>query len=177
MKEVDVREKIEGMLPRLGYRKCHIQREFPVEIQAGCGDIKKHFADFVISVNRKRRIVIEAKASTKNISNKKIIGQARSYAMNLEISFFAICNGKDFALYKTKGTQCILKCKMRELSQIKEKICCSEFEPKRRKTFTENLIDGVIEGDLSKTKDQVANIVKKKTKTFLEKLIQYLDNG
>ena len=134
--------------------------------------LKNVFADFVISVNKKKRIVIEAKASTKNISNKKIIGQAKSYAVNLEVPFFAICNGKDFALYKTKGVQCLLNCKMRELSKIKEKIHCRQFESKKRKNLAENLIDGIIEGDLSKTKDQIANIVKKKTKTFLEKLIQ-----
>ena len=43
MKEVDVRTKIEGMLQKLGYRKYHIQREFPIEIQAGCGSLKKCF--------------------------------------------------------------------------------------------------------------------------------------
>ena len=69
MKEADVgyvRVKIDAILKKLDYKDCDIQREFPVDIQAGCRDPKKCFADYVISVNRKKRFVIEAKDSTKN---------------------------------------------------------------------------------------------------------------
>ena len=41
MKEADVRVKIDAILKKLGYKDCDIQREFPVDIQAGRGDPKK----------------------------------------------------------------------------------------------------------------------------------------
>ena len=133
---------------------------------------KKCFADYVISVNGRKRFVIEAKGSTKNVSNKKIITQAKSYALNLNTIFFVVCNGKDFALYKTQDSQCILNCKIEKLSEIKEKIHRNRFEPKKRKTISENLL----RGDLPKVGDQLVNkltnVLKKKTKTFLDDLIQ-----
>ena len=172
MKEADVRVKVDAILKKLGYKDCNIQREFPVDIQAGRGDPKKCFADYVISVNRKKRFVIEAKDSTKNISNKKIMAQARSYALNLNTTLFVVCNGKDFALYKTQDLQCILNCKIEKLSKIKEKIHRNQFEPKKRKTIIEN----ALRGDVPKARDQLlnkgTNVLKKKAKTFLDKFIK-----
>ena len=160
MNEAEVRaEVIDKLLQKLGYRKDNIRREVPIDIQAGRGKPKRCFADYVISVDKKK-FIIEAKSSKKSIVNKNVVAQAKSYALHLHAKYFAICNGKEFALYEPKDTKCVLSCGTRELKRIKEKISCGQLEPRKKK----NIVENVIEGNFQRAEDQLFNILVRKAK-------------
>lgn len=68
--------------------------------------------DYLFEVDGKPAWVLDAKSPTEKIIKSKNVEQAYSYAIHSEIrvNFFALCNGKEFALYDTQKNDPILHC-------------------------------------------------------------------
>ncbi|WP_095269859.1 DNA methyltransferase [Helicobacter sp. 13S00477-4] len=69
------------------------------------------FPDYVLYRGKEAICVLEAKAPDKDIKTGKSPLQASFYAQNAEIAapFYALCNGKEFVLFKTNGQKLILE--------------------------------------------------------------------
>ena len=66
--------------------------------------LEQYSPDYILSVNGKRKWVIDAKGPNECVLNELYISQAYSYSIHREVNvpYFVICNGKLFALYKTE---------------------------------------------------------------------------
>ncbi|MDR0521777.1 MAG: type I restriction enzyme HsdR N-terminal domain-containing protein [Planctomycetaceae bacterium] len=104
-KEASVRAFIiDPLLQKLGYTADSIVHEKIVQIRIGSKkQTTPYYADYVLKIGNSYVCVIEAKAPDKNIAEHDAVDQALTYAMHNEIrsKYFAICNGVEFALYRT----------------------------------------------------------------------------
>ena len=66
--------------------------------------IKNQFADYVIQLNKKQRIIVEVK-SIKSDLNKRHLNQALGYAVNEGINWILLTNGRAFSLYRVLFNQ------------------------------------------------------------------------
>ncbi|MDR1941378.1 MAG: type I restriction enzyme HsdR N-terminal domain-containing protein [Endomicrobium sp.] len=104
-KEDSVREVvISPLLEALGYRQENIVRSKAVKFKAGSQ--KKEITlipDYILEINGKYACVLDAKSPKENILSNDNVAQVYSYATNPEIrsAYFALCNGKEFSLFKT----------------------------------------------------------------------------
>lgn len=110
-KETDVREEIiSPLLKYLGYGHESIVRELALQHPfLKTGSNKKIpirlFPDYVLKIESSYAWVLDAKGPRENILDEDYIGQVYSYAVHPEVRsiYFALCNGIDFALYRTDG--------------------------------------------------------------------------
>ena len=104
-KEASVREFIiSPILNQLGFKSQDIILEKGIQIQTGSKkQLTTVYADYVLKIDKRFMCVIEAKAPQKNINSNELVEQAFSYASHNSIrsNYFALCNGIEFALYKT----------------------------------------------------------------------------
>jgi 16S rRNA G966 N2-methylase RsmD len=104
-KEDSVREEIiSPLLKNLGYTQENIVRSRNFKFKLGSQ--KKEITlipDYLLELDGKYACVLDAKAPKENIISGDNINQAYSYATHPEIrsSYFALCNGKEFSLFKT----------------------------------------------------------------------------
>lgn len=61
--------------------------------------------DYVLKIEDRYAWVLDAKGPRENLLDEDYIGQAYSYAVHPEVrsNYFALCNGIDFALFRTDG--------------------------------------------------------------------------
>ncbi|NCI49003.1 type I restriction enzyme HsdR N-terminal domain-containing protein [Sediminibacterium roseum] len=73
--------------------------------------------DYLFEVDGKPAWILDAKAPTEEIIKSKNVEQAYSYAIHSEVrvNFFALCNGKEFALYNIEKVEPILHCPIQAL--------------------------------------------------------------
>lgn len=66
--------------------------------------------DYLLEVNNKPAWILDAKAPKEEIVKSKNVEQAYSYAIHSEVrvNFFALCNGKEFALYDVQKAEPLL---------------------------------------------------------------------
>ena len=110
-KETDVREEIiSPLLKYLGFDHNNIIRELALQhpfLKTGSNKKLpiKLFPDYVLKVERGYAWVLDAKGPRENILDEDYVGQVYSYAVHPEVRsiYFALCNGIDFALYRTDG--------------------------------------------------------------------------
>ncbi|MBO4827405.1 MAG: type I restriction enzyme HsdR N-terminal domain-containing protein [Prevotella sp.] len=110
-KEDTVREVIIlPLLKYLGYREDNIVRSLTLKHHfLKTGSNKKHpihlIPDYVLKIEDRYAWVLDAKGPRENLLDEDYVGQAYSYAVHPEIRsiYFALCNGIDFALYRTDG--------------------------------------------------------------------------
>lgn len=123
--EAKVRKKIiDPIIEELGYKssgKNTVVREKPLKnpfLRVGSKNKKvETIPDYVMMVNNEPQWVLEAKAPNVNIDLSKHIEQAYSYTSHIEIQakYFALCNGKHFALYSLHQEKPILKFDMKDI--------------------------------------------------------------
>ena len=75
--------------------------------------------DYLLEKDNKKFFVLDAKAPNEEIFQGKNVEQAYSYAMHpdIRVNYYALCNGRDFALYDTQEVECILKFALNEISE------------------------------------------------------------
>lgn len=75
--------------------------------------------DYVFYSKEKVRWILDAKSPTEDITKSKHVEQAYSYAIHPEIraELYALCNGKEFALYDIKKFEPILHFGLKEISK------------------------------------------------------------
>lgn len=80
--------------------------------------------DYLFLSDGKPYWVLEAKSPTEEITKSKHVEQAYSYATHPEVraELYALCNGKEFALYSVKQFDPILKFKLSEIETHWESI-------------------------------------------------------
>lgn len=110
-KEDSVREVIIlPLLKYLGYGDDNIVRSLTLQhpfLKAGSN--KKYpihlVPDYVLRIENRYAWVLDAKGPRENLLDDEYVGQAYSYAVHPEIrsNYFALCNGIEFALYRTDG--------------------------------------------------------------------------
>lgn len=73
--------------------------------------------DYQLSLNGKIKCIIEAKSPQINISDKKALQQAYSYAIHPEIraTYYVICNGRYIEIFDVGKIESIFFCDIREL--------------------------------------------------------------
>ncbi|MDR1195606.1 MAG: type I restriction enzyme HsdR N-terminal domain-containing protein [Endomicrobium sp.] len=107
-KEDSVREEIiSPLLKNLGYTQENIVRSKSFKFKLGSQ--KKEIIlipDYLLELDGKYACVLDAKAPKENIISGDNINQVYSYAAHPEIrsSYFALCNGKEFSLFKTSAS-------------------------------------------------------------------------
>jgi 16S rRNA G966 N2-methylase RsmD len=110
--ETDVREDfVQPLLRALGYSnnsKNKIERNIQLKVSALIVGRKKkslerYSPDYVLNVNGARKWVIDAKGPEESVRDDAHISQAYSYSIHREVNvpFFVICNGEEFAVYQT----------------------------------------------------------------------------
>ncbi|MDR2152449.1 MAG: type I restriction enzyme HsdR N-terminal domain-containing protein [Helicobacteraceae bacterium] len=112
-KEDSVRERIIlPILMELGYSQDNIIRSKTLQhpfLKVGSGKKIpiKLIPDYLLKVGDCYAWVLDAKAPNQSVASDDNVGQAYSYAMHPEInaSYFALCNGLEFALYRTSRVQ------------------------------------------------------------------------
>lgn len=110
-KEDSVREVvISPLLEYLGYKQGNIVRSLSLRHPFFKTGSKKKRAimlipDYVLKIENSYAWVLDAKGPKENIADIDYVGQVYSYAMHPEIrsNYFALCNGLQFALYRTSG--------------------------------------------------------------------------
>ena len=104
------------LLKLLGYQPNDIKMQYPLIYpfkHEGTTKTKPKHPDYMLLVDGQKKWVLDAKHPSEFVSSKTInksvckhINQVHSYAAHTEIQveFFALCNGNKFALYKTQNT-------------------------------------------------------------------------
>lgn len=66
--------------------------------------------DYLLEVNNKPAWILDAKAPNEKVIKSENVEQAYSYAMHsaVRVNFFALCNGKEFALYNVQKAEPLL---------------------------------------------------------------------
>ncbi len=80
--------------------------------------------DYVFLANGKPLWILDAKSPTEEITKSSHVEQAYSYAIHPEIraEMYALCNGREFALYETRKFEPILYFKLSEIDSVWEKL-------------------------------------------------------
>ena len=126
-KEDSVREVIIlPLLKQLGYEQQNIIRSKTLEhpfIKVGS---KKRFIklipDYSLKVENNFAWVLDAKAPNEKVTNTDNVEQVYSYSEHPEIrsTYFALCNGLEFALYRKEVNEPILYFAMNEVEHYWE---------------------------------------------------------
>jgi len=110
-KEDSVREVIIlPILKALGYKQSNIIRSKTLEhpfLKTGSSKRPVNLIpDYVLKVDKNYPWVLDAKSPEQSVTGSDNIEQVYSYATHPEIrsTYFALCNGLDFALYRTQST-------------------------------------------------------------------------
>ena len=127
----------------------------------------RFLADFLVTANNKK-FAIETKSSKIKVNNERAIEQGKSYTKLLGISYFVICNGIEFVVYKkTQSRESvfkpILKCKLEQYKKIKDCFLKEGFLQKDTKNKTD-IFDDMLKGDTKAVKLRTKNFIKKKAK-------------
>jgi hypothetical protein len=124
-KEDSVREEI--ILPILRglgysankpYRMIRSKKLVHPFVSIGSARKKIHLVpDYLLEVNDKYAWLLEAKAPDQPVVSSHHVEQAYSYAINSEIrvAYFALCNGREFALYNISQPDPVLHVDIREI--------------------------------------------------------------
>jgi 16S rRNA G966 N2-methylase RsmD len=111
-KEADVREEIiVPILKELGFTHNNILREKPLKspfLRIGSKRRQVNLIpDYVLKVENGFAFVLDAKSPKQKIINDDNVEQVYSYATHPEIRsyYFALCNGLEFACYRTTDTE------------------------------------------------------------------------
>ena len=140
-KEDSVREEIIcQLLELLGYsndsKDAKIIRSKSLKhpwLTVGSGDRKiVLIPDYLLQVNSRNVLILDAKAPSEDILSRKNIGQVYSYAIHPEISttLFSLCNGRDFVLFQLNRVDPILHFPINEIAKYWDKlyrILCPEI--------------------------------------------------
>ena len=129
--EASVREEIIApILKALQYssggnrivRDKHIKNPF---LYAAGKKIEAIIPDYVIEINGKPSLIIEAKSPSINIKDEKWISQAYVYAVHREVQaqYFALCNGWEFSLYKVRDCVKVLSFDVQKLDEYWDLLC------------------------------------------------------
>ena len=80
--------------------------------------------DYVFLANGKPLWILDAKSPTEDVLKSSHVEQAYSYAIHPEIraDMYALCNGREFALYETRKFEPILHFKLSEIEPMREKL-------------------------------------------------------
>ena len=99
MNETEVRYYLDKLISNLGFKRRFI--ELAKTLKVGRSHIE---ADYILSVNNKPKIVIEAKSSSENVLKRDHIYQANQYATHPDVKaiYFIIANNKKLAIFNTK---------------------------------------------------------------------------
>jgi predicted type IV restriction endonuclease len=75
--------------------------------------------DYIFEVNGKPVWVLDAKSPSEAIINSPNVDQAYSYAIHrdVRVNFFALCNGREFALYDIREANPILHFPIKQIPQ------------------------------------------------------------
>ena len=75
--------------------------------------------DYILEVNGKPVCVLDAKSPSEAVVKSQNVDQAYSYAIhkNVRANYFALCNGKEFALYDTREVKLILHFPIKKISE------------------------------------------------------------
>jgi hypothetical protein len=126
-KEDSVREEIiSPIIKAAGYgltKPSKIIRSKPLEHPfVSIGSARKKITcipDYLFEVNDRYAWILEAKGPSENILEGKHVEQAYSYAIHSEIRvpLFALCNGREFALYHISKYKPLLHFNMRSIAK------------------------------------------------------------
>lgn len=128
-KEDSVREEI--ILPiikKLGYNSSDIIRSKALQhpyLKVGTNKIPiKLIPDYILKVNGVYAWVLDAKSKEQNIDDGENVSQVYSYAIHPEVrsTYFAICNGIKFIIFKTDSIKPVLKLSIDEIEEKWEEI-------------------------------------------------------
>lgn len=83
-----------------------------------------YIPDYLLKVNSKITLVLDAKSPNENIFEGKHVEQAYSYAIHPEIrtNLFALCNGKEFSLFSLNQINPILHFELKNINKFWEKL-------------------------------------------------------
>ncbi|MBB1125802.1 type I restriction enzyme HsdR N-terminal domain-containing protein [Thiospirillum jenense] len=123
-KEDSVREVlILPLLKQLGYEQPHIVRSKSlIHPFLKIGSQKrpiKLIPDYLLKVSNNYAWVLDAKAPNENIQSGDNVEQVYSYSIHPEVrsTFFALCNGRAFALFRQDVTKPILYFQLKDIAQ------------------------------------------------------------
>lgn len=143
--EDSVREElILPLLKKLGYGRDNIVRsKHLIHPFLKTGSSKNApvllIPDYVLKIEERYAWVLDAKGPRENLLDDNYIGQAYSYAVHPEIrsKYFALCNGIDFALFRTDGdNKPILFFQLDEIDfhfyKLRSILSCNSFQTGRQ---------------------------------------------
>ena len=142
LNEANVKDKVGVLLKKLGYYSpIDIKKDQRIELLKEGSSLS---CDFAIYVNGTPRWVLKIKSSNVSTRNEEVVKDTGTYALNLGVLAFAVCNGKRFSLYKTKSGELLLDCKFSEFGKIKTWVSKESF--KKRKGSVSQTLKGLING-------------------------------
>ncbi|MGD1045617.1 MAG: DNA methyltransferase [Bacteroidota bacterium] len=128
-KEDSVREELVlPILKELGYSGQQIVRSKSLSHPfVKIGSKKRQInivPDYLLKIQDTYAWVLDAKAPTENILHGENVDQVFSYSMHPEIrtKFFALCNGKEFALFRQDTQKPILHFQLRDIDRYWERL-------------------------------------------------------
>lgn len=129
-KEDSVREVIIlPILKELGYQQENIVRSKTLQhpfLKLGSNKkiAIKLVPDYILKVENNYAWVLDAKSPEKNLNDDDYVQQVYSYASHQEVrsAYFALCNGKEFVLYRTESNKPTLKVDILEIDQDWDKL-------------------------------------------------------
>ena len=147
-KEDSVREEIIlPILHSLGYKEEGIERSKELEhpfLKVGSKTKRKLslIPDYILKVEGIYAWVLDAKSPKQDIASDDNVGQVYSYAMHPEIrtKFFALCNGKQFILYRTNNSKPSLHFYIKDIEdnwdRLKDLLSSESFQKATPPPFT-----------------------------------------
>lgn len=128
---------------------------------------RRLFPDYVLYIKNQAICVIDAKSPNKNIKIGDAPQQAFFYAINPEIkaSYYALCNGREFALFNVNGQQLILEIDLKFEFEKKFKLL-KEYLTKNIDISLDSLNKENDEWYLKRTIPQAINPKKRKVKRY-----------
>lgn len=161
-KEDSVREVlILPILQQLGWQQSQIVRSKSLQNPFVKLNSKKHaikqIPDYLFKVEDSYAWVLDAKAPNELIINSDNVEQVYSYSMHPEVrtKFFALCNGKEFILYRQDEAKPILFFPLSEIDEYWENLATflspSSFQS--GKTFSYTAVNKAQSKDKNTDKD------------------------
>ncbi|MDO5760089.1 MAG: DNA methyltransferase [Bacteroidota bacterium] len=147
-KEDSVREVIiMPLLKELGYKEEDIERSKALKhpyLKIGSQQKRVTLVpDYLLKVGNNYAWVLDAKSPKEKIINSENVEQVYSYATHPEIrtTYFALCNGREFAVFRTNGTNTpVLYFSMDEVdiyfSTLKKLLSQDSFQTGKQESYT-----------------------------------------
>ncbi|MDR0485417.1 MAG: type I restriction enzyme HsdR N-terminal domain-containing protein, partial [Elusimicrobiota bacterium] len=95
---------VDPLLKELGYGQSDIVRNKNLQLKVGSAQKTiSLMPDYLLKAGEYFSFVLDAKSPSQNILDEGNINQAFSYAVHPQVNskYFALCNGIDFALFRT----------------------------------------------------------------------------